>query len=217
MRKLTIIISILMVMLLASCQAMQAPVAGMIDTTPEPSEDHVSATNSENATELPMIPAIECFSGTELELEKLYGCKILSATMKYAENEMEISVDDPRLIRLLNLLFYSEKQRTTWMLQGLILDAEIQDRLAVSEPTLDITMQPSSEPDGFLSKSSRIVICKEMFMIIYEGHLYYEGLVAEEFYPFHGLIPYEMLDDPRLDSKWGEDGWINLLEHAGFE
>ena len=161
------------------------------------------------------IPDIDTFSGVELDLDNAFGTQILSATIKCDKEKKDIPSDDPRLIRLLNLIFRSEEDKTTPMRQGLVLDEEIHERLSSKAPILDISLQPGPDPYGFLGNASRIVICKDTYMIIHEGHSYYDGLVAEEFFPFRSLIPNSEMDDyPYMD--WGQDAWIDLLEISGF-
>ena len=101
------------------------------------------------------------------------------------------------------------------MIQGAILDDEIQQRLAATEPaTLDIALQLGENPSGFLGNATRIVICKDEYMIINDKSLVYEGLVAEQFYPFVGLQSSKFEDYP--DCDWGQDDWIDLLEIVDF-
>ena len=196
----------LIAILMAGCQNTNNPEESpLIDPTTVPA----TTTDTNEST----VPAIDTFSGTEFRIEKLYGSKIVSATLHQGGHTAEIAPDDPRLIRLLNLLTFSDDQGLTPWLQGLIEDAEIQERLSSDAVMLDIIMQPGSERGTFLEKAKRIVVCEERYMIIYDGHVYYEGLVAEEFYPFGDSV---LEDDTAYGEEWGQAGWIDLLEYSGF-
>lgn len=161
-------------------------------------------TVKETAANLPLLPSMHSFSGTELA----GGSRILSATLKSDIFEEVIEPGDPRLIRLLNYLLYSEEQGQTAHTQSDLKEDEI--LMGTRTPVLDITLQPGTEETGLLGSCSHILISEGYYLLIVdqtdqpEGH---SGLSAEKYYPFGKLV------SGREDLS-NRDDWIDFLEYA---
>lgn len=165
------------------------------------------------------VPAIAEFSGTE------YSSRVPpveSAIYRYNGKEESIAVDDPRLVRLLNFLVHSLNEGSTWLIQGIIEEEDINTYLASEKAMLDITFLPAEDPDAPYIKTPRLVVCGDNYLEFLYPEPYNREpgtLIAEHHWPY-GEQAFEaqrkgILANASLGEVSGDD-WIDLLEYAGF-
>lgn len=172
---------------------------------------------------VPNVPRIEKFSGKAYEKYEYHFSPVESAVYVYNGTEIAIEADDPRLIRLLNFLAYSDEKDLSWWLQGYEYEDEINVFLASDVPRLEVNF--IEEPLTFgsaLEKTPKIIICGDTFLL-YTREPGPDGTErADRRWPYAELYmkwaDKEKVDERnRLSSKrWGTDCWIDLLVYAGF-
>ena len=209
-------------------------------TTNIQSEPTAEQSESEPLEDLPLelpddfyesisLPKIEDFSGTEYEdYEYTFG-PVESAVLKHNETEIEISPDDPRLIRLINFLMYSNHASYSTWLHGYEEDQAIREEyLSTDEPMLVVNLN-SAEIDDKLTFGNiyQLVISSNSYllMIDYDPDNYSwanGGLLAYQITPYTQLLldnaDQSMLEKISLYPSWDDHEycWLKLLEYAGL-
>lgn len=175
------------------------------------------------------LPKIEDFSGTEYEdYEYTFG-PVESAVLKHNGTEIEISPDDPRLIRLLNFIMYGNQERQTYWRQGYVLEDEINEYLSSSAPMLTVNFDNSlfSSRDTY-SRTPQIIISGNQYLIFVDedsAKEHGEKVMADQHFAYEGLFQEEaeqllvnILDKISLEEQWSNPDyyWLDLIEYAGF-
>lgn len=150
------------------------------------------------------------FSQTELENNVEMFSKVTAAMLSVEGDAMPLETDDPRLIRLLNLLSYAVSvQDVAWM-QG-FADASYVASVEDDANRLEVEFQNGREFAGTfeLSEYDRMIVSDRGFLCIsYVDEpvwaAYEEGKVA-----MHLWLDTE-------DFKWNSKETLSLLEYVGF-
>ncbi len=167
------------------------------------------------------LPAMESFSDTEYEDYQYHFRPVQKAVYKHDGIEETIAADDPRLIRLLNFLAYSENQMLSIWRQGYVEEAEIHTYLASDAPMLDVTFVMKGEPKrDTLGDTPRILVCGDSYLLFEDPKIAnngYTGLFAERYWPYASIIEWTSKTGNVSLEDWGTGYWIDILEYAGFK
>lgn len=181
---------------------------------------------------------IDDFSGEECDQydsdNALHYCfsPIEVVTYKHDGVAETIDSDDPRVIRLLNFMMYSESQGKTMLQQSYVDANHLESLVKSNEDTLEIIFEAENDERGTPEKPERIIICGDTFLTMFsyedcleEGPVRYayKGMAAVRYWPYAELL-YDYakkrdLDPTELTSfaEWGSGYWIDLLKYAGFQ
>lgn len=134
----------------------------------------------------------------------------------------EISSEDSRLIRLMNLLEYSWRDDSTLYLQGLVSEEEAAQWFREPLPLLVIRFSEATETDEYdYDRVDQILVCGAEILIYY--HDYVNGVMIEDHKPFaaylwemkeSGLITKDNYDNAFDHAR--ETPWLDLLTYCGF-
>ncbi len=134
----------------------------------------------------------------------------------------KISAEDPRLVRLINLLEYSWRDDRTVYLQGVISEEEAEQWFRESLPLLVIRFSEVPERDEYDYDSvDQILVCGAEILIYYHDDV--NGVMIEDHWPCasylwdmkeSGLIPEEDYFTALDQAK--ETPWLDLLTYCGF-
>lgn len=167
------------------------------------------------------LPAVESFSDTEYEDYQYHFRPVQKAVYKHDGIEETIAADDPRLIRLLNFLAYSENQMLSIWLQGCVEEAEINTYLASDAPMLDVAFVMEGEPkNDTLGDTPRILVCGDSYLLFIQDGITNngeKGLVAERYWPYASTIEWTSETGNVSLEGWGTGYWMDILEYAGFQ
>ena len=150
------------------------------------------------------------FSQTELENNVEMFSKVTAATLFVEEEAIPLETDDPRLIRMLNLLSYAVSiQDVAWM-QG-FADASWVACVEDDATRLEVEFQNGREmADTFeLSEYDRMIVSDRGFLCI--------SYVDEPVWAAYedGKVAMHLWLDTE-DFKWESEESISLLEYVGF-
>ena len=141
-----------------------------------------------------------------------------SATLYENGTQQEIALDDPRLIRVLNLLAHSANTQQTSLLQSLVREEKILTYYSSNAMMLEITFTVDPANKHLYKDYPKLLICGDTFLGFIDPKITNYGLDemhAERYWPYAKLAP-----DPTLrsahDMSWGGDYWLDILEYCGF-
>ena len=167
------------------------------------------------------VPPIDTFSSIEYESYKYQFSSVDKAVLKLNGAEHPISADDPRLIRLLNVIAYSFSEMSDCLLQHYIEGEELKQCLSADAPMLEITFLNDGTGSG-LEDVPRIVICKGSYLKFIADKDKPTGItdsLAEMRFPFAAMaekVIYEQHAELSVSGEWGAETFIDLIEYAGF-
>ena len=172
--------------------------------------------------QIPDLPKIEDFSGVSYEEFSTMYPPVESAVLRFGGDETPIAADDPRLIRLLNFLLYSESNWLTSTQQSYVPAEDIHALLQNDVPVLDITFvhQYISNHMQISPYLPRMIICGDSYLtFVYDEDN--TSAQAERFWPYRTLISDAVRAgqasiDYLTDVAWDSEKWIDLLKYAGF-
>ena len=171
---------------------------------------------------VPGLPEIEAFSNSEYEDYYMQYPPVKNAILRCGSEETPIAADDPRLIRLLNFLLYSESNWLTTTQQSYVLTEEINSLLQSDVPMLDITFVHQYIPNHMQISPylPRMIICGDSYLtFVYDDEI--APARAERFLPYRVLISEAVRTGQAstnylIDTAWDSEKWIDLLKYAGF-
>jgi len=177
--------------------------------------DHTEAKFTEEK-----LPKITVFSGTEYETHKYSYAPVSSARYIHSGVVEEISPDDPRLIRLLNFIVYSHETMQDVLRQSYVYDNEISVYLSVDTPMLEVAfLSTNKAPDSPNKYIPKIIICGDKYLEFQDSRTAnggVQGNCAELYWPYGSIAIEDSSDNIELSNTWGEKGWIDIIEYAGF-
>lgn len=175
---------------------------------------------------VPNVPRIEDFSGEVYEKYVFHFPPVESAVYVYNGTELAIEPDDPRLVRLLNFLAYSENKYLSCWTRGYVNESEMNGFLASDDPRLEVSFyepEPLKLNRGRCTQEDtpKIIICGDNYLL-YCRESDPDGTERiERWWPYGSL--YEDWAVKRVDRNcrllyegWGDSCWIDLLVYAGF-
>lgn len=168
-----------------------------------------------------LIPAIDTFSGTVLEDYKYQFSPVESAVLKIGDEETEISPDDPRLVRLLNMFAYASSNFLSPWRQSYVLEDEINGYLSSDAPMLVVYFMNDKESDHMEKRTPKMVICGDTYLLFEKTG----EMLAIRYWPFQDVFydHYGLYGVPAeiktyiIFPSWGGESWIDFLVYAGFE
>lgn len=180
-----------------------------------------NGTHNESNNSLPSyyddLPVFSSFSGSVIDGASLTLPLPQKATLvNYGKTE-EIAPTDPRLIRLLNFILYSENQQLSAITTGLLSEEDIQLYYDACPVWLIISFD-SKENNSFVPNLSEIVIFPSAYLLF--GSQEKTGSYVEEHFPYEVLLDTWAeqnnvnTNDYLYDLK---DPWMNMLLIAGFD
>lgn len=151
------------------------------------------------------------FSQTELEYNIEMFSKVTAATLFVDGAAVPLETDDPRLIRLLNLLSYAVSVQDVIWTQGFV-PASYVEYVESRINRLEVEFHNGREfPGTFgLSEYDRMIVSDRGFLCIGYIDKPAEWAVYEE-----GKVAMHMMLDTE-DFKWKSEESISLLEYVGF-
>jgi len=171
------------------------------------------------ACDIDNLPAWESFSATNYESYAFSFSKVNTVIYKYNGTENTINHDDPRVIRLLNFLAYSDKKSLSTWRQGYVSQDEVQGYLMAGEPVLEIIFHSNeiSETHSYASLQ-KLLICGDSYLRFIDIN---GELRIERCWPYGELIMCEITEESRYEDfisydGWGSNYWIDLLTYSGF-
>ncbi|MBR4308501.1 MAG: hypothetical protein IKT58_02785 [Oscillospiraceae bacterium] len=158
------------------------------------------------------LPVYSELSDTDYEFYDYQFSPVVSAVYRCGDTEMEIDRKDPRLLRLLNYLAYSEHRfQSSWSSDYLSREALL-EYYNGTEPMLEVVFNNEGAPEwDKLASSCRIVICGDSFLAFYGNweswDMQGETLPGKLSHPYDKVLADQGSDTPGMD----------LLPLAGFE
>lgn len=172
------------------------------------------------------LPSIDRFSNSEYEDYSHHFSPAISAVYFHGDQQEVIDAADPRLIRLLNFLAYSEETNYSAWLQGYLEEEDINRYISSDVPRLEVVFDRSNHADGhILSITPKILICGHTCLLFVDTERASwpldKGLYAEQYYPYFELlnemvISGQLEDDVLYKNELENDSWLDLLTYAGF-
>ena len=177
------------------------------------------------------VPRIEDFSGTEYYCDPSFDyyefSPLKSAVYKHDGIEENISVDDPRLIRLLNFLTHGFCIRKHFERQGIIPEEELKCYLRSESPMLEIEFDFDTDEIDWFKYPEKMLISGNTFIMVIppEDSVYYNEWIATEYIAYESLI-YDELDEgvrhyfnpgDVMSWEYPERYWLDLIKYAGFD
>lgn len=167
------------------------------------------------------LPDISSFPGDHMMSFKYNFPPVISATLYHEGRPETISLEDERLIRLLNYVLYSENEHLSSVIKGLLSLDDIQWHYDSYDDYLIVEFQlEDSEGDtDFVPSLRKVMIMSNCFLLF--GSQFGEDYVEEHF-------PYEVnLEKWCLDGRLSERDfdtltsdtktpWINVLQISEF-
>ena len=149
------------------------------------------------------IPVIESFSSTAYQYDSYGFGQIRSVRFLYDGKSENLSVDDPRVVRLLNAIDYSAMRGHTEIRLDSINEHEFKSCLEADTYLLDIEFESPDLPDALKSRRS---VCR---LIVSANRI----LVVDEFNDTELHSPFQhILKDP--DSQFSDSAWQDIAEAA---
>ena len=144
-----------------------------------------------------------------------------SATFQHDDIQEEISAEDPRLNRLMNLIEFSWKNGKTIWLQGIVPEEEIEEWLNQELPLLIIHFSQDSESEGF-DPINQIMICGAECLVEYPEQ---DGIrMIEEHWPCAQYLCDMESDGSITEDEYSyyleyakDDPWFDILAYTGFQ
>ena len=141
-----------------------------------------------------------------------------SATLYVNGTQQEIALDDPRLIRVLNLLAHSANTQQTSLLQSLVREEKILTYYSSNAMMLEITFTVDPANKHLYKDYPKLLICGDTFLGFIDPKITNYGLDemhAERYWPYAMVAPDQTLRSAH-DMSWGGDYWLDILEYCGF-
>ena len=168
------------------------------------------------------LPPIESFSSNQYEN---YAAHIPAVSQViYHDNgaTVEMSPADPRIIRLLNFVAYSEEENLSAWLQGYVDSDRISEILASNLPMLEIhfNVEAISDQEKQFHYDKMIVHKQGCFFFLDTESISWasdDEVIAELCFPYEELLNI-MVEKGSLEEKialqYFYDGWLDILNYA---
>lgn len=131
----------------------------------------------------------------------------------------QIEPNDPRLIRLLNLLAYARETMQYTTLQGYVYEEDIHSYYSSNSKMIEITFSVDDQSDHSIHRDTpKILVCGDSYILIVDTNTMQDGIVethAERHWPFSNLAP-EGANRSSTEMEWGNDYWLDILQYCGF-
>ena len=171
-------------------------------------------------------PAWEDFSDTRYESYADEFAEIETVIYKYNGTAKSIEANDPRVIRLLNFLAYSNKNMLSTWEQGYVSQERVEAYMGADSPMLEITFEKDEtfDPDVY-ADLQKIVICGDSYLrfskIRADTESANDDMRVERYFPYGELIMSYSTEEHEYKNLlsydgWGSGDWIDLPEYAGF-
>lgn len=141
-----------------------------------------------------------------------------SATLYVNGTQQEIALDDPRLIRVLNLLAHSANTQQTSLLQSLVREEKILTYYSSNAMMLEITFTVDPANKYLYKDYPKLLISGDTFLGFIDPQITNYGLDemhAERYWPYAKVAPDQTLRSAH-DMSWGGDYWLDILAYCGF-
>lgn len=194
------------------------------DATYEDYEHHSSAPPEGLRYAVAGVPKAEDFSGSAYEDYEHHFLPVSSATYHHGGIAEDISPDDPRLIRLLNFLAYSEEISASFILQSYVEGDAIRNYLSSDARMLEINFDYDGTSSSYLS-TYKILICGHTYLTFIDTQksswVLGEGEFAEQRYPYNEMLFDQVMigalpEDVLYENTWGGPNWLDILTYCGF-
>lgn len=131
----------------------------------------------------------------------------------------QIETDDPRLIRLLNLLAYARETMQYSCLQGYVYEEDTKSYYASNAKMIEISFLIDDESDHSIHRDTpKILVCGDSYLLFVDPNTMQDGITethAERHWPFNNLAP-DGANRSSTHMEWGNDYWLDLLQYCGF-
>ena len=170
------------------------------------------------------VPKAEAFSDSAYEDYEHHFLPVSSAVYHHDGVDEEITPHDPRLIRLLNFLAYSEEIHASSIRQGYVEGDEIHDYLTTDARMLEINFDYDGTSSSFLS-TYKILICGSTYLMFIDTQksswALGDGDFAEQRYPYDELLCEQVMsgalpEDVLYEKTWDGTNWLDILTYCGF-
>lgn len=133
-----------------------------------------------------------------------------SAVLYVGETQQTIDPDDPRLMRVLNLLGYAAETGQYVRTQGVFSEAEIDQYCSDSEAVLEVFFAADPEDSSEFRHAPKIRICADTYFLYMKN-----GTDAEIHRPYLEQAPENV---KQSGINWNGNGecWLDILEYCGF-
>lgn len=150
---------------------------------------------------------------------EMHFAPIESAVLYIDDAVMQVALDDPRLIRVLNFLAYSEVLDQSAWLQGYVYQDQIHQLYDSGETMLEISFTVDGKNDNNILKDTpRILISGDSYILFVDPQIAANGIVgeyADRCWPYANIAPSLTSECLSYDG-WGSGYWIDILKHCGF-
>lgn len=160
------------------------------------------------------VPRIDSISGEKYEAYEYHFPPAKAAVYIKRGKEYPIDKNDPRLIKLINLIAYSASNGFDTLLQGIVEGKNLEYCLNTKAPMLDISFDCiHDENDSKMFTTPRVIVCGQSCLVFFENAS--DDTVYVEYWNPYNALPWR--EGHYYDIDWGDAGWLNLLEYVGFE
>ncbi len=181
-------------------------------------ESHSSSVMSDPSDLSASPPDLQRFSNCSYDEFEYTFSPIRSALYYHDGISEEVPVDDPRLYMLLNYIMYSENDSSSWVRQGYIGTAEIEEHYG-NCPQLQIHFQCDEYPKDDILGDIPYIIITGATVLLFEDNDH-----IEEHWPYMelrwdmvktGIVSEEEFTH-EMDSDYLGTPWLDLLKISGF-
>lgn len=160
------------------------------------------------------LPVFSDFSGSVIDDSSLTFPTPQGAVLSVNGKTEEISPSDPRLIRLLNYILFSENEQLSGVTTGLLSEEDIQAYYDKCSVWLEVSF-PANENRCFVPNLSEMVIFPNVYLLF--GSQANTGAYVEEHFPYAALLQdwAEQHNEhvPEMINNI-EEPWMNMLQIA---
>ena len=173
--------------------------------------------------EIENLPEFSELSGEGYEFYDYQFSPVASAVYRCGETELELDRKDPRLLRLLNFIAYSESRfKASWS-SDYLPEEELRSYYNSAEPMLEVVFNNEGSPEwDKLASACRILICGDSFLAFYGNGEAWDingTLYGKRSHPYSELVSTQAPDQQGTllsAQDWGTGHWIDLLTFASI-
>ena len=220
MKKSVFIAIIVMLLYMAGCSSTE------LANDPTMSETPISTVSNQPNIDavLEIIPSGDWLDTKYyLEADKGSFSEVECAYYYHNGQKDEVEVDDPRLIRLLNLIVKSREDLTHAYQTGYIEKTEIQQCYGTNDTMVEIVFKKP-----YQHNTKGLLVCKDSYLRLLDTEsgrypfVKNGELLAERFWPYEALALEAISEgkiqeiDRKESATWGGEKWFDIVAYCGF-
>lgn len=167
------------------------------------------------------VPPVGTFSADQYQEFSYSFLPIVSATLYNNGKAESIEPDDPRLVRFVNALMYSQSEGLYWIRQGYVKESEIITMTETENKRLEIEFQSwNGENSQTHNDTPKLIVFSDYYLQLMNrreggGYEWSQEPIAEQIWPYKSLWE-KANEDGLIAEGWPWIRWFDLFEYAGF-